>query len=313
MRKTLNKEDIRNWIIELDEQYERESIPLSERPLKTFVEISYRIFEFKKEHSIDNNILLESRECVVLNLSSVEHEMVHAWYVQKYGESAFILEEEKMPYLVGNEIWPMTFHCLYMEPPRVPMDCIFGNIPGDVKKKITDEFEKYVYFWSDAIDFAYRCRTATKQMTVQEAACMLTSGIRYFRNASTGLFEVPFNTSIPQNAILSIEMMFKAYFLESKILTEEILKKKFGHKIISLLAEYIRINPTSELVRVQNSLHMFPNVNARYTLGNRPNAETWEIYRITTFIVASILRNLTSQSCRDGVEKEFPAFKCKEF
>lgn len=309
----LKMENIRDWLIDLDDHYTAKSIPIHERPLKALEEISFRIYEFKKENSIEQSINLASRSAVPVNLASVEFKMIYDWYTQHYEEEFIYLETEKIPYLVGKEVWPIIIHLLIGNPGNVPINDIIHQAPSKVIKNIEEEFEPYVYLWSDANDFTFNSRDAVRSLRSEQAKAMLISSIGYFKSVSSSMFEIPVNISMPQSAIMSIEMAFKAYFLERNKFTEQELKNKFVHKINLLMDEYLSINPTSELVRVKSCSDGFPDVNDRYTLEKLRIKDLWKIYRITIFIVASLLRDLTNQNCRSRVEKEYPTFKDNEF
>lgn len=313
MARYLKMEDIRSWLIELDKQYHTESIPILKRPLKALQEISFRIYEFKKENSIDQSVTLATRDAVPVNLASDEFKMIYEWYTQNYETEFTQFETEKIPYLVDNEIWPIIIHILLGKPGNVPISDIFHQVPPDVIIKIENEFDKYIYLWSDANDFAFNSRNAVRTLQSEQAKVMLISSIGYFKNTSSAMFEVPTNISMPQNAIMSIEMALKSYFLEKNKFTKQDLKKTFGHKISLLMDEYLKNNPASELKRVKARINEFPDVNDRYALERLPVKYMWEIFRVTIFIVASILRELTGQSCRKCVEKDYPAFKDNEF
>ncbi len=310
----LRPENIRDILIELDEQYTNEQIPLQERPYKALSAISRFIYEYKKRNSIPQSILYMAPDCGgIITLNSPEYDLVRSWYIQNYGDKFSPLDYYKFPFLVDKEIWPVIVNKLRGTPVDIPINDLASEIPDIIVKKIQEKYALYAFFWSDANDITFGFEKVYSTLTQDHEQEMFTSCMTYLRSTSSLFFDIPPNKSTLHNATLTVEMAFKAYFLITKKFGQDELKKNFRHNIKKLFKTYIRINRRSEMLRINGYLNTFSNINDRYTSAALPVEQLWTAYRVTIFIVASIIRNLSDQTCRGKIEKKYPTFLSHEF
>lgn len=93
-----------------------------------------------------------------------------------------------------------------------------------------------------------------------------------------------------------MEKALKAFLSFHDGLTAEQAKSQFGHDLNKLIAEVIRLHPSSRVAAIHLELSAFVPHSDRYSGRVFPSHELWQVYRIAQFTAAELIRSITGRN-----------------
>ena len=192
---------------------------------------------------------------------------------------------------------PIGYGRFHLEAP----DCLRGMSP-QLKKDMmlaTKDAWSYALFWADCIDYAFGLEDLTKDSTLNSfGAALLQNGDKELRAAVSQLLEHRPNSKAAMSSRLAVELFLKAFLALKAGLTESCAKDSFGHNLKLLIDECRRVAPQHDLLKIEQHLSDFPNINERYTGGDQSKQTLWAAYSIAQYAAASVVRSLTDRDTR---------------
>jgi hypothetical protein len=166
----------------------------------------------------------------------------------------------------------------------------------------SDVMKSYVLSWSNCVDYGYGFDDMQKELTANSYAhSLLENADRELRASISQMLECPPNTKAAMSCRMAVEIFLKAFLVLKAGLSEAQIIAH-SHNLNKLLASVRTIEPNSELLSIEASLSIFPEIQDRYT-GNELSAVTlWESYCIALHIGAVVARSFTDRNIRSSVE-----------
>lgn len=163
----------------------------------------------------------------------------------------------------------------------------------------------YLLHWADCVDWAYafaelRTRTGLLGQFVRAANDDL-------HGASTILCGPQVRHAAYQSSRLAAEKSLKALLAEKEALTEDDLRKDYGHRLLELQAAALTHSSRPEFSRVATVLTQIKDVGDRYSGRTIPDAELWEVYSLALGLSAAVAREFSSRDTRAEVLKRGPS------
>lgn len=303
----MSTNDLWDWLTVFDQHCTNIGMEIKDRPWDAFVKIS------TAKHMARSG--QESPQAVPLSLVGKEFRDIYDWYAKKYPQLFKIPINTKIPFFHNGFFWAIDICMILGKTSDAPVNDIIHSMPESEFKSLEKvNLEGYHHFWADCVDYIFGYDFFLKTEQTGLGKNVLIAADEHLKIAAFALFQSPPQAMMVHSAVLAVEMYLKGFLCIKKSLTEEQLKKDYGHKLGKLIDSFLEIEPTSRLKSAKQAmLRWLPSVNNRYVPSEDTPFGLWEVYRIAQFTTAEVLRFLSGSDVRKRVESLFPGYAVNEF
>ena len=272
------------WLRQIDAQFEKDRVPPKQRPWLAWQE------------------WIKQTGQPVLSSDDVRNR-IFAWFERN---------TKSGPQYIGPLYIGAFYHEARFWPVIVPL--VLGRVqvsawdalktmPAPVMKSLwreQTEVREYAAHWANCIDYGFGITEVIRQLGSNDFAQeLLKSGNQQMKAVVSLLLDGDRpNSKAIEVSTLATEIFLKAFLAARAALTEAEAKKKIGHNLAEALRRCAAVDPKSELLTIETSLDVFPDIGERYKGTDQPLGVLWRAYEITQFTATTVCRSFTRRDVR---------------
>jgi HEPN domain-containing protein len=277
-----------DWLKALNVEFRTQNISVRQRPFLA-------IDRYCKDFNVPT-----------LALDSQPAEAISEWFFANTEEEAHHVGNLfRGVFYYDTCFWPVDIFIAFGHPAHdtfSSLKTMSASMKGEMMSGSSDVRNSYLLSWSNCVDYGYGFDDMQKELTANSYAhSLLENADRELRASISQLLECPPNAKAAMSCRMAVEIFLKAFLVLRAGLSERAIIAH-NHNLNKLLESVRAIEPNSELLNVEASLSIFPEIKDRYT-GNELSAVTlWESYCIALHIGAVVARSFTNRNIRSSVE-----------
>lgn len=271
------------WIVEANATLSRAGVPHRQRPLRVLGEWST---------FTGRSIAFNDPEARWIFTWYTENSKPHVHEMGSLYDGALFYDAE---------FWRVSVPIMYGRV-ALNLERSLSGMPEVIAKALLGDRHfrlEAIAVWADCIDYGLGIDDLEKTKALaQTPMTFLLAADKELRSTVRLLLEIPASQKSAETAAMAAEMFLKSFITAKTALTEDDVKKKYGHDLETGLKACLDLDPTSELSVIRGHLGVFPPVKARYTPGALAPNKLWAAYSVAQCIGATVVRTFSGRDCR---------------
>lgn len=176
----------------------------------------------------------------------------------------------------------------------------YVEIPRELYARLVSDEESlrdYISVFADSYDYGYAIDEVRSRPFTNLSKNLFESGNRHLKACVSLLFQQEANSKVVEDARMSIEIFLKAFIAAAEKLTDNDLRRTYGHDLEKLIDRCVALG-VNDLDSIKVKILALPAVQSRYDAQERTFGELWGAYRLALTVATAILRPIVGRDCR---------------
>lgn len=235
-----------------------------------------------------------------VEFSSPEASKIFEWFVANTKEDAHKIGSMFVgAYYFDSCFWPSEVPIAFG---RIELDpgISLRTMPEAVRQDVLTTHEnawEFAIFWANSFDYAYGLDDIFKLTPKSKllGLSLLANADRELRAATSQLLEHHPNPKAAMSSRMAVEIFMKA-FLVLKDDIQEPAVRAFNHHLDKLLRAIRKTSPQCEILKIEEHIHVFPEIADRYVGDDIENSKLWASYSLALHVGSVVAREFSDRN-----------------